>query len=205
MLPILHFDHDFSSLCVTYRNDPLAPEDPDGIYRQGSREWEDIEPAVQYALDRGASEVLLVGYSMGGQITANFLRHSDLADEIDAVIWDAPVLDWGPAIAAGAVERGVPGWLVPIGMQASEWRAGIDYEDLNQVANAEEFNHPILVLHGTEDGTVPVSTSKQFAKTRSDIVSLDLFPDAGHVASWNSHPERYRQSVNRFITDQFVR
>ncbi len=205
MLEILHDDHGFSSLCVSYRNDPEAPDDPDGIYRQGAREWEDVEPAVRYALDQGAEDLLLVGFSMGGQITANFLRRSELADDVDAAIWDAPVLDWGPVIEAGAGDRGVPSWLVPIGMQSSAWRAGVDYADLNQIEHADEFEHPILLLHGRDDTTVPIATSLRFAQARPDIVTMDAYPDAGHVASWNSHPERYEQSVNRFVTEQFVK
>lgn len=200
MLEILRTDHDFSALCVSYRNDPGAPAAPSGLYQQGAEEWRDVEPAVQYALDKGAEDLLLVGFSMGGQITANLLRQSDLADEVDGVIWDAPLLDWGPAIAAGADDRGVPGWLVPIGMQASEWRAGIDYDDLNQVRHADEFDVPILLIHGTEDGTVPVSVANRFARARPDLVDYERFPDAGHVASWNAHRDRYTQAVNRFVT-----
>ena len=205
LLEILHDNHDISSLCVSYRNDLGATPDEDGIYRQGAREWEDIEPAVQHAIDQGAEDVLLVGFSMGGQITANLLRHSDLAKDVDAVIWDAPLLDWGPVIQAGAKDRGVPGWLVPIGMQASEWRAGVDYADLNQVDHADEFTHPTLLFHGDEDGTVPVETSKAFAEARPDIVTFGLFPGAGHVSSWNSHPERYERAVNRFVTKHLGR
>lgn len=199
MLEILRKDHDFSSLCVSYRNDPGAPADEDGIYRQGAREWEDIEPAIRYAVDQGAEDLLLVGYSMGGQITANFLRHSDLAKQVDAVIWDSPLLDWGPVLTAAAEDRGVPGWLVPIGMQASEWRAGVDYADLNQVEHADEFTDPILLFHGTKDATVPDDTSLAFAQARADIVTIAQFPGATHVGSWNADPERYEQAVNTFI------
>ena len=202
LLGILHA-RGFSALCVSYRNDPGAPADPDGIYRQGAREWEDIEPAVQYALDQGAQDLLLGGFSMGGQITANFLRQSRLAPQVDAVIWDSPLLDWGPVIAAGAADRGVPAWLVPIGMQASEWRAGVDYADLNQVRAADDFSHPILLLHGDADGTVPVDSSAQFAQRRPDIVTFERFGRAAHVESWNTDRARYEQAVNRFVTEQF--
>lgn len=203
MLEILHDQHDFNSLCVSYRNDPGAPQDPDAIYRQGAQEWRDVEPGVQYALDQGATDLLLVGFSMGGQITANLLRHSPLAAEVDAVIWDSPLLDWGPVIATGAKDREVPGWLVPIGMQASEWRAGVDYDELNQIANADEFDAPILLLHGRKDATVPVSVARRFAEARPDIVTLRLDPDAEHVRLWNSFPRRYQQTVSSFLAEQF--
>jgi hypothetical protein len=199
LLPVLH-ELDWSSLCTTYRNDPGGPDDPQGLYRQGATEWEDAEAAVRYARDQGADSIVLVGFSMGGQITANLLRHSDLAPEVDAVIWDAPLLDWGPAIAAGARERGVPELLVPLGMTASELRAGIDYDDLDQIEHADEFEHPILLFHGTADGTVPVSVSDRFAAARPDLVTYERVNGADHVASWNVDRARYEDAIRRFLT-----
>ena len=189
----------WTSLCASYRNDPDTTTDPDGIYRQGATEWEDVEAAVAHARDNGAQTVVLVGYSMGGQITANFLRRSDLAESVAAVIWDAPALDWGPAIALAAEKRGVPSWLVPLGMEASEMRAGIDYAQLNQIRNADEFDHPILLFHGTDDQTVPFSVSERFAEARPDLVTFEVFENAGHVASWNTDPQRYETAVREFL------
>ena len=198
MLEILHAAH-VTSLCITYRNDAETPADPDRIYRQGATEWEDVEAAVRYAMDQGAEDVVLVGFSMGGQITANFLRRSPLASSVTGIIWDAPLLDWGPVIAAGADERGVPRWLVPIGMQASEWRAGIDYADLNQIDHADEFSQPILLLHGTADATVPFSVAQRFATARPEDTTFVRFQGAGHVRAWNADPDRYARAVKDFL------
>jgi uncharacterized protein len=200
LLPVFA-DLDWSSLCISYRNDPDTPADPKGIYRQGAAEWEDVEAAVQHALDRGADDIVLVGYSMGGQVTANFLRRSPLAAHVRAVIWDAPLLDWGPVIAAGARERELPRWLVPIGMTASALRAGVDYDELNQVANAHEFTHPILLFHGTADPTVPVDVSNRFAAARPDLVTYHRMHGAEHVAAWNVDRENYEQAIRSFLAE----
>ena len=197
MLPIL-VGEGIDGLCVSYRNDPGAPADPDGLYRQGAHEWRDVAAALDYARAQGARQILLVGYSMGGQITANLLRHGDVAD-VAGVIWDAPALDWGPAIRAGAAERGVPGWLVPLGMFASALRAGIDYDDLNQIEHADELVAPILLFHGTADATVPVEVSDRLFAARPDLVTYVRLPGVGHVQSWNADPERYRRAVLDFL------
>jgi uncharacterized protein len=198
LLP-LFAELDWSSLCISYRNDPGTPPDPQGIYRQGAREWEDVEAAVAHAVDQGATDIVLVGYSMGGQITANFLRRSELADQVRAVIWDAPLLDWGPVIGTAAQERGVPDWIVPIGMTASQLRAGVSYDELNQVANADAFTHPILLFHGTADPTVPVSVADRFAAARPDLVTYIRVDGAEHVAGWNVAREQYERAVRQFL------
>lgn len=203
LLAILREEHDYSGLCVSYRNDPDGPQDPSGLYRQGAQEWRDVEPAVQYALDHGAKDLVLAGFSMGGQITANLLRHSALAEDVDAVIWDAPLLDWGPTIALGAKDRGVPSWLVPIGLQASEWRVGVDYADLNQIDHAESFALPILMFHGTADATVPVSVADRFAAAAGDNVRYERVKGAGHVQAWNRDRQRYRNAVAEFLREAF--
>jgi hypothetical protein len=192
---------DFSSLCISYRNDPDTNSDPDGLYRQGDTEWTDVEAAVQHALGEGAETLVLVGFSMGGQITANFLRRSALAGEVDAAVWDAPLLDWGPTLEAGARDRDVPTVIVPLGMAASELRADVDYEELNQIANADEFSQPILLFHGTADATVPVSVSDRFAQARPDLVTYERVDDAGHLQAWNVDPPRFETAVRTFLAD----
>jgi alpha-beta hydrolase superfamily lysophospholipase len=194
-------DRGIPSLCPSYRNDADAPADPGGLYRQGAQEWRDIEAAVAEAVARGASDIVLVGYSMGGQISANFLRRSPLAERVRAVVWDAPLLDWGPVLELAASDRGVPTAVVPLGMFASQLRAGIDYDDLDQVANADEFDTPILLIHGTDDDTVPLSVADRFAQARPDLVTYLRVEGAGHVHAWNVDPPVYEQAVDDFLDE----
>ena len=47
-----------------------------------------------HAVQRGAREILLVGWSMGGAIVLQTLSRSWLADHVTHVVLDAPVIDW---------------------------------------------------------------------------------------------------------------
>ena len=69
ILPTLA-EQGLTSLIINYRNDEGVPPNPDGHHRFGQTEWKDLEGAAQYALDHGAKELILVGYSMGGAIGA---------------------------------------------------------------------------------------------------------------------------------------
>ena len=188
------------TLCTSYRNDPGAPPDPRGFYRQGDQEWKDVAAALDYARDRGARRIVLIGDSMGGQITATLLRTLGPPDVV-AVIWDSPLLDWGPAIRLGAVDRDVPTWLVPLGMTASEMRADVDYAELNHNLHANEFDVPILLLHGTADATVPVEVSDRFARQRPDLVTYVRVDGIEHVDLRNAQPQRYDAAVTTFLID----
>ncbi len=69
----------FPGLVISYRNDPDAPRSPDGRSHLGATEWQDVESAIRYALDHGAEDVILVGFSMGGACVANVARLSELS------------------------------------------------------------------------------------------------------------------------------
>lgn len=191
-----------ASLCPTYRNDAGAPPSPDGLYHQGDTEWEDVAAAVDWAAQRGASEIVLVGYSMGAMVTGTYLRRAGNAALVSAVVWDAPLLDWGPVLEVAASDRGVPTDVVPLGMAVSELRVGIDYTELNQIVNADAFDVPILVFHGTADATVPVATSRAFARARPDLVELVAMEGIGHVESWNADPRAYERRVTAFLCER---
>ena len=189
----------FPSLAITYRNDPEAPPSPDGFYRFGQTEWEDLEAAAEYAVQHGADELVLVGYSMGGAIVVNFLYESRLADRVVGAVLDAPMLDFGAAVDLGGRQQGVPGFLTAVGKRVAGSRFDIDWGELNYLKRADELAVPILLFHGDEDGTVPVETSDALASGRPDIVTYVRVAGAGHVRAWNVDPEAYQSAVGDFL------
>ena len=105
-------DSGINVLIPTYRNDVGARSGPDGRYNLGLSEWRDIEDAGLYAVQQGARELVLVGWSMGGAIVLQTLDRSWLADHVSHVVLDAPVIDWGDVLAHHAGSHGMP---APIG------------------------------------------------------------------------------------------
>ncbi len=189
----------FPSLIITYRNDLEAPPGPDGYYRYGQTEWEELEAAADYAIQRGADELILVGYSMGGAIVVNFLYESPLAERVAAVILDAPLLDFSATIDLAAAQRNVPGFLTTVAKRIAGLRFDIDWGELNYLKRADELAVPILLFHGEADETVPIKTSDALAQARPDIVTYVPVEGADHVRSWNTNPDAYESALRDFL------
>jgi alpha-beta hydrolase superfamily lysophospholipase len=198
----------YPALVISYRNDPGAPRSESGRRDWGRSEWRDVEAAVRYALDHGAAQVALVGYSMGGAVVTSFLYESDLAGAAVGAVLDSPALDFGDVVALEARQRTVPVLDAPIPSPLTEvaktltsWRFDVDWDRVDYVERAEELQTPALLLHGTADATVPFATSAAFARARPDLVTLVGFAGAGHVRAWNVDRSRYERRVLAFLRD----
>jgi pimeloyl-ACP methyl ester carboxylesterase len=193
----------YPSLIISYRNDLGAPASPDGLSHLGATEWEDLEGFVKLARGAlGARRVVLVGISMGGALVAEFLRHSPIADQVAGVVLDTPVLDWGPVVALGAQkEGGVAPFLAPIAKGMVTLRTGYVWREHGPSAWRSQFRRPVPVLlfHGTADGTVPIATSEAFALALGERVTFVRTAGAGHVQSWNFDPAGCDSTLRRWL------
>ncbi len=194
------------SLAISYRNDPGAPQDPSGQYGFGTTEWRDLEAAVRYALGRGATQVKLVGSSMGGAVVASFLERSPLADRVSALVLESPMLDFGETVAFGASQievpllGGVPESLVWTAQRLAAARYGLDWDSVDYLDDTSWVTVPTLLVRDTHDQRQPPTTSEQLARAHPDLVRLERFEDAEHVGAWNHDPRRYRRLVSAFLT-----
>ncbi|MCZ6538288.1 MAG: alpha/beta fold hydrolase [Chloroflexi bacterium] len=187
------------SLTIDYRNDEGAPSSKSGYYDFGVTEWEDLEAATSYALDNGASKIVLIGHSMGGGIVVNYQLQSDLADRTVGLILDSPMLNFGRTVDKGAEERSVPPPITFAAKLISTLRFGIDWGAMDFLSPADELTVPILLFHGDTDDTVPVETSLEFAEKLPELVELHTFADTNHVAAWNLYTDEYESLVRDFI------
>lgn len=198
----------YATLVPAYRNDTDAPRSEDGRYNLGLTEWRDIEVAIEHAVEHGAEEIVLIGYSMGGAIVLQTLVHSAHADRVTGVVLDGPVVDWGRVLSHAASRNGVPVAVEQLarhlmGRQETTFLLGIteprDLALLNWLARAEELRHPILVIHSEQDEVVPVESSRELAELRPDLVRLEEWSQGMHCREWNVDPERWEQVVGEFL------
>ncbi len=182
-------------LLVTYRNDPGAPASPDGFTHLGLTEWQDLEAAVRWALAHGARDVLLAGYSMGGQVALQFVERSALAPHVRALVLESPVLDWEATLAARARAEGFPQAGVALGRFAASLRAGVDWQRLDQVGRAPLRLPPTLLFHNVHDRFAPFGRSAAFARRRPASVTFVPIEGGNHVEAWNAGPARYAHTL----------
>lgn len=192
-------------LVITYRNDLGAPKDPSGYLGYGQTEWVDLDAAVAWALDKGANDIVLVGQSMGGGIVAAFLENSDRADAVSKVVLDAPMLSLPMSVDYGARNAlpgglGVPAPILWGAKQVASWRFGVDWAAIDYLDDTSWLAVPALVTHGTADPRVPITVSQAFKAAKPDLVTLEEFPDALHIESWNFDSARWNTAVAEFLS-----
>ncbi len=188
----------FPTLTITYRNDPDAP-DGGGRSGLGNPEWEDLQAGVEYALDEGAADVVLMGYGVGGTIATVFLHESTEAESVTGLVLDAPLLDVGAVVDADARAHNVPGLIVGWAKGLATLRFGVDWGMLNQPDRADEFTVPILLFHGSADAEAPVEVSDRFAELVPSLVRYVRTEGAGHAESWNFDPAGYETALVAFL------
>jgi hypothetical protein len=199
-LSVTH-DMGYPTLLIRYRNDDGAPA-ANGYGQFGKDEWEDLQAAVDYALDNGAEDVVLVGNSMGGAIGASFLLKSADAASVKAVFWDSPELNFEDTVDGNAEALGVPGFVTAWGKTLSSWRFGVDFSEVDYVARAEDFDVPVLIVHSPDDETVFISASRDFvAAADPSLVTLEEFEGADHTGLWNSERDRYETLMREFFEE----
>ncbi|MCW5697607.1 MAG: hypothetical protein KIS96_12850 [Bauldia sp.] len=200
-LSVLH-EAGIPTLMVTYRNDADAPPSEEGIYTFGLSEWPDLDAAVSYALSAGAERFIIVGESMGGAITGQFLINAPQADRVVALVLDAPALDLPAVIRAALRSFGIPLSLgierIALGLFPP--RTGIALNTAVSIDAVVDFPGPLFIAHGSGDRIVPVSISDRVVDRR-DAPTTYVRTAGDHLQSWHENPERYRAALLGFLAD----
>jgi dienelactone hydrolase len=208
-IPALH-DAGITALVPCYRNDVGAPAGPDGRYGLGLSEWHDLDRAARFALDSGAGELIMFGWSMGAAIVLQMLDQSELQERVSRVVFDAPVVDWADVLAHHARLNSVPAPVEalsrtlmghPRARRLVGVREVVEVARTDWVTRADELRHPILLIHSLDDEFVPVGPSQALAAARPDLVDFEPWHLARHTKEWNVDPQRWERLVADFVRD----
>ena len=128
--------------------------------------------------DIDRSRIGLYGQSLGGAIALNVMADRT---ELRAAVIESPFASWRD-IAANAVGGDSPG-------SVSRMLARLFIKDGDRPLDAvTRIKRPILLIHGTADGTIPASHSRRLAEAGSTVELIEL--DGGdHNSLRTTHPE----------------
>ena len=209
-VPVLH-ELGFTALVPEYRNDVGAPSSPDGRYSLGLSEWRDLEAALLHAVEQGAQQIVLFGWSMGAAIILQTLNRSWLSDRVSAVVLDAPVIDWADVLRHNGAVHKVPALIGNLSrsLLGRRWarrlvgvHEPLDVALTNWEHRADELKHRALIIHSLEDELVPAGPSASLAAKRPDLVRFEPWGEAGHTKEWNVDPVRWDDVVRAFLADR---
>ena len=198
----------YTSLLVSYRNDSVAPDSIDRRYALGGTEWRDVEAAIDFAVSRGATNIILMAWSMGGATSLQTALLSKHRDVFRGIVLESAVVEWRSVldfqaglqkvpllVRLGALELLGSAWGKPFTGQAEP----IDLDSLNIVKRAHELTLPTLLMHSADDGYVPIDAARELAILRPDLITYEEFTGARHAKLWNYDPERFDRVISDWL------
>ncbi|UXN25907.1 alpha/beta hydrolase [Curtobacterium flaccumfaciens] len=178
----------WTSVVPSFRGDGEAPWEGRASHL-GTREWADVEVALDHAVANGAERLVIVGWSMGATITHELLARSVHRDRVVGIVLVAPALDWAVTVRSQARRAGLPGPVVgaalgamatPVLCRLVGLRSPVDVRELSWL-RAPRRLPPTLLIHSTGDTTVPFSASQEFADAHPGTVTLAVSEPAEHA------------------------
>jgi len=193
--------HDFAGLCISYRFADEAPF-PAAV--------EDANCAVRflraYADDLGVDpdRIGIAGGSAGGHLAAMVSTtcgtarlegtggHGDFSSDVQAYAGFNPVLDLRERADLTAVRVFLGGAPHEVGEEV--------YEDASPICHVDAHTPPTLLLHGTEDATVPYEQSVRFRDAvRAAGGQADLFTAEGAGHGFFNRDPWFEPTLERMI------
>lgn len=166
----------------------------------GIQERRDCLKWVEYVRERFGEEtqILLYGISMGGA-TVLMAAGEELPKNVKGIIADCPYASAKDIICAVGEKRGFPVWLMwPFVKLGARVYGGFDVEETDAAEAVSKARTPILIIHGENDGFVPMEMS-DIAAHNPKMITRVTFPGADHGISYLVDEERYAQVVLDFV------
>jgi pimeloyl-ACP methyl ester carboxylesterase len=200
-------DAGLPSVVPAYRNTVEGPRVGGGRSHLGHTEADDVSDVLEQLSLTGRERFVLYGWSMGAQIALRLAASRRWRERVVSVVLDSPVLDWRGVIRANTVHSRLP---ASVARLAESWLenprkarfVGLDtalrLDSMDWVSRAADIHQPVLIHHGTEDWSVPISSSEAFVAAAPQA---QLIPaaGAGHTTSWNVGAEAYHARTSAFM------
>ena len=167
----------------------------------GVKERMDCLSWIEYSNQRFGEDtpIILTGVSMGAATVLMALDRK-LPSNVSGVIGDCPFSCPVDIIRKVCADMKLSRF--PVRFFASAAALLFGHFNLSESSAEEAVKNsgiPILLIHGNEDRFVPCEMSRKIREANPEMVTIELFPGAGHGLSCMVDPERYETLVKEFI------
>lgn len=168
----------------------------------GHLEWETVAAAEEFALSHGARRIIYVGWSLGASIALRVIEKTQKPEVVGAVLI-SPALDWHSIILSALAKARLPRAVGRALIARFNSDRGLPPIDLTTMPGSRDSvlsDLPILLLHGSEDHSVPIELSRELVARKPDKIRLVEFPKAHHTLEWNSDPAGWTGAVQAWCS-----
>ncbi|MFO7881917.1 MAG: alpha/beta fold hydrolase [Kosmotogaceae bacterium] len=179
--------------------------DSDGDFKNMTvrTELEDVEKVFKYALSLpwvSTSRIGMLGYSMGGTITAFFAGKNP--DRIKTICFWAPALKNVEVFTSHSTDKQEEKKLFEEGfMDVGGLTISMDFiktiTSKNSLDELENFKSNVTIVHGTEDESVPYKMSKEISEKRG--YNLCTIEGANHTFD----KEKWIKPLLKYTSEHF--
>lgn len=182
-------------------------DSPAAISSSGYYERLDLQGASDYLVSNGAdrSRIGVLGFSLGGAVA---LLAGSNPNNFGAVVSDSAFADLSLVLkgAMTGVKRPLALWFPGMKFMARALY-GIDIADVSPARAIARSDTPVLVIHGEEDGVIPVEHARllgraigaSFDEIEAGEETVWIVPGAGHTGAFRTQPKTYIDKVARFF------
>lgn len=172
---------------------------------------EDLDAVMTYVIKTYKDyKILFYGRSFGGTVSYIYTctRSKQVSKSLKALVLNAPAIDYKAVLDAYMSEDDINKWQQDkyILKKNNRRLAYNFYEDLKMQPTyevAELLNIPTLVVHGSQDRTVPIDQVIKLSKL-SRFASLTTVEGAGHKMIERHHIEKAVDDTVSFICHQLT-
>ena len=150
------------------------------------------------------ADTMLFGVSMGAATVMNSLD-KNLPNNIKAFVEDSGYVDLKEEFTQQLKKLfSLPSFpVIPAASVVTKIRAGYFLADVDASEGLRKTKLPGLVLHGEEDGFVPVENAKKAYELLNSKKEIKIFAGEKHVKAERDYREEYWQTIFKFMDENF--
>ncbi|NMB34649.1 MAG: alpha/beta hydrolase [Clostridium sp.] len=186
-------DEGYNVLTFDFRN---SGESDGGTTTMGLCEKNDVLGAVRFTKNKGATEIVVMGLSMGASCA---IWAAAECDSIDAVIADSPFSSLDDFIGGGTNLPKTPfSKTVPLAVKVI---TGLDFSVADPWEVVGKLSpRPLLLIHSRDDTKTPIQNSRLIYES-ADTKNTILWEMSGvdHGECYLKDPDKYIQKIIEFL------